>query len=165
VGLLACSDRPSRERFPGPPGRTTDIQQNETRGAVLGGFDPLNNPISGQDDRTQRAPEKVLSGVVKVASGLKIPAQGFLFIAVRPLVGGPPLAVKRLQIPSFPFTFEMGPQDAMMAGTRLEGDVEVTVRIDQDGDPISRAGGDLFGTSKLSLPTLGVSLVIDQKVP
>ena len=36
----SCSDRPARAKFPGPPGRTTDLARSENTQAVLGGVDP-----------------------------------------------------------------------------------------------------------------------------
>ncbi len=94
--LVSCSDRPSRERFPGPPGRTTDFSQAQKTKEVMGGFDP-------NGKRTEDA-ENAIRGVIKLKNGLKIPGQNYMiFISARSLGGGPPLAVLRLVHEKFPF--------------------------------------------------------------
>ena len=65
------------------------------------------------------------------------------FIAARPLAGGPPLAVKRMGAVEFPYAFELTEENKMMAGTDFSGDIFLTIRLDQDGNPLSREPGDM----------------------
>jgi hypothetical protein len=55
------------------------------------------------------------------------------------------LAAQRLEAGDFPLAFELGARDAMMPGTAFEGQVNITVRVDKDGDPLTRRRGDVYG--------------------
>ncbi len=46
----------------------------------------------------------------------------------------------------------------MMADTKLEGDVDVTARLDQDGDPLSRQDGDASASVPAKVPSSGLKL-------
>ncbi len=75
-----------------------------------------------------------------------IPA-GILYVIVRVAgrAGGPPLAVKRLPA-EFPAEFRVTAADSMVPGTPLVPAMDLTVRLDQDGDAMSKQEGDLTGT-------------------
>jgi hypothetical protein len=55
------------------------------------------------------------------------------------------LAAQRLQADEFPLSFTLSAQDAMTSGTAFEGTVNITVRVDKDGDPLTRQRGDISG--------------------
>ena len=67
-----------------------------------------------------------------------------LFIIARPAgaAGGPPLAVVRIPSPELPFDFEIGPKDVMIPSMTFEGPIELTARLDGDGNASTRAAGD-----------------------
>ena len=81
---------------------------------------------------------------------------------MRPIAGGPPLAVRRLSPTALPYSFVITEADQMMQGTDFSGPVEVTARLDQDGDPLTRQPGDWMGTLKTSIGDQKVNIVIDQ---
>lgn len=168
IGIAACSDRPSRERFPGPQGNTTDLKQAATQKAVLGGFDSLNNPLPGEGGGQNVAPSNgrdFVAGSVTLAKQFKFKPGMFFFIAIRRPEGGPPLAVKREQGEvKFPYKFRLSSQDAMIPGTRLEGQLVITARIDADGDPMSRQKGDASGTLVTEAGQENLQVVIDEPV-
>jgi hypothetical protein len=143
--VAACSDRPSHEKFPGGQGRTTDMQQAQTTQAVLGGINSLDNPLASGDERTRKAatPQARLAGRLRLAKDAKVPAGAQLFVAARPVAGGPPLAVLRIPAPPFPYEFQLTDANRMMEGTEFKGAVLLSIRVDQDGDPLSREPGDL----------------------
>ena len=87
-----------------------------------------------------------VSGVVKLADGVSVPDGGMLFIIARPAgaTSGPPVAVKRLPIFNFPQPFQIGAADAMMGGTMPE-QISLSVRLDSDGNVISKHPDDLMG--------------------
>jgi hypothetical protein len=58
---------------------------------------------------------------------------------------GPPLAVKRIAEPKFPFEFSIGPDDRMIKSMPFAGPIELTARIDGDGNATSRSPGDVMG--------------------
>ncbi|MGH2659388.1 MAG: c-type cytochrome biogenesis protein CcmI/CycH, partial [Actinomycetota bacterium] len=61
---------------------------------------------------------------------------------------GPPLAVKRVTDPVFPVPFRLGPEDVMLRGTSLEGEVRLIARLKRDGSPGPAVPGDLEGVAK-----------------
>jgi len=74
-----------------------------------------------------------------------------LFLIARSPQAGPPLAVKRLPAGPFPLAFEIGPEDAMMAGRPFEGPILLSARLDTDGDPMTRGEGDLAAVHETPL--------------
>jgi len=114
----------------------------------------------------------VIRGQITLAADVagKIRPGDTVFLAARPGPGGgPPLAAKRLALSSFPMAFELTQDDAMIGGPdapKLEGDVYLTVRIDQDGDAMTRSPGDLFSTAtKVTVGDTRATVRIDQAVP
>jgi hypothetical protein len=160
--ILSCSQKPSRERFPGPTGRTTSLQQAQATKEVLGGFDP--------QSRKQQEDEAI-HGIVNIKAGLKIPEKKhMIFISARPIGGGgPPLAVLRLTPRKLPFRFRLSQENVMMQGTRLEGFVDLNVRVIQqkeDGsfDPLARQPGDLYGTLPVKVGAKNVQIVLSEVI-
>lgn len=107
-----------------------------------------------------------ISGTVRIADGLSdsVPIGAVLFIIARRGAVGPPLAVKRVAAPRFPFDFSLGPDDRMIKAIPFEGPLQVTARIDADGNATSRDPGDLYGEAPGSFQpgATGVEVVIDQ---
>src|SRR5436190_1994162 len=56
-----------------------------------------------------------------------------------------PLAVQRLQAGDFPMPFSLSKRDSMVPNIPFEGEVSITVRVDKDGDAMTRRKGDVFG--------------------
>ncbi len=106
-----------------------------------------------------------VTGTIRLAPELadRVPSGAVLFLIARTQRPGPPLAVKRLPAPRFPFSFEIGPGDRMIQEMPFEGPLRLTARLDADGNARADAG-DLEGQS----PTLlqpgdrGVEIVIDR---
>lgn len=90
-----------------------------------------------------------LSGVVSVSPELAegLPGGGVLFIIARVGGAGPPLAVRRVSSPSFPLEFSIGPEDRMIATRPFAGEIQLSARLDQDGNATSRSPGDLQGSA------------------
>lgn len=158
IVLSACSDRPAHERFPGPPGRTTDFGQAQKTKEVLGGFDPNGKKV--EEDRSIR-------GVVRLKKGMTVPFKDYMiFVSARSVGGGgPPLAVLRLGPRKVPFRFALTQANVMLQGTQLEGFVEVTVRFAQpqeDGsyNPIARRKGDLSGKKQVKVGAKNIEIEV-----
>ena len=105
---------------------------------------PLGRPVTGP------VPTKLVAkGTISVSEELKAKTpQGVLFITGRPSAQGtkgPPTLVKRIASPKFPIAFELTDRDLMMKGMVVPQELTVQVRLDQDGDAISRMPGDLSG--------------------
>lgn len=84
------------------------------------------------------AGEAHVSGTVDVEPSVKasLPPVSILFIYARGPGGGPPAAVKRLQVSSFPVSFTLSSADSMM-GQPLPPHVAIEARVDSDGDPLT----------------------------
>jgi hypothetical protein len=76
---------------------------------------------------------------------------------------GPPLAVQRYTVGAWPMPFELTQDNVMLSGTKLQGKVVLTARVDQDGDAMTKQVGDIEGVSApVTVPAQGVELVLDQ---
>ncbi|HKA35045.1 MAG TPA: cytochrome c-type biogenesis protein CcmH [Candidatus Binatia bacterium] len=92
-----------------------------------------------------------IEGVIDVDAKAKanLDARAVLFIVARPSRGGgPPLAVKKIPSPKFPYSYSLSAQDVMMPGAVFSGKLYVTARLDKDGDPLTQSPEDLAGEYK-----------------
>jgi hypothetical protein len=108
-----------------------------------------------------------VSGIISLDPALKInlsPSAG-LFIFARPegVDAGPPLAVKRHSVFNFPFEFEIGQLHTMIEGNQFEGTMNLTVRLDQDGNRKS-SPGDVEGKVQVTGGQKGVQLVLSDLI-
>lgn len=90
----------------------------------------------------------VIAGQVKIAPALasQVSPTDVLFVIVRRPQGPPrPIAVKRIDGPRFPVSFEITNDDVMVEGSELKGMVELVVRLDKDGRAGPPQPGDLEG--------------------
>ena len=84
-------------------------------------------------------------------------------IADNPQARGTLVAVKRLSAASFPIPFTLSARDMMVPTGAFDGVVSLAVRVDKDGDPMTRRKGDVFGgLPKVSVGARGVKLTLDQ---
>ena len=98
----------------------------------------------------------VIAGRVTIAPDLagRVGDADVLFVIVRrPQGPRRPLAVKRIDRPQFPVTFEITNRDVMIQGSALKGMVEVLARLDKDGSAGPPQTGDLEGQFERN-PTL-----------
>jgi hypothetical protein len=112
-------------------------------------------------------PGQPIQGTLRLAAGLENaqPSGAVLFLIAR-TGAGPPLAVKRIEAPRFPMDFEIGPGDRMLATVPFAGAIQLSARLDSDGNATSRTPGDLTGAAgqAVSPGASGVEIVIDQKL-
>ena len=97
----------------------------------------------------------------------KLDPQAALFIIARAAAGagGPPLAVKKIAKPAFPLNYSISQENVMMQGTPFSGKINITVRLDKDGNTTTRGAGDMTGEYKKNPVDVGaqnVDVVIDQ---
>jgi len=123
------------------------------------GAPPLAAEASGADGPPIR-------GTVSVADELarRLPPGAVLFLIARRGGAGPPLAVLRIPSPRFPLEFSLGPEDRMIQTLPFAGEVQITARLDADGNAMSRQPGDLEGRapSAVSPGATGVAVVLDE---
>jgi cytochrome c-type biogenesis protein CcmH len=114
-------------------------------------------------------PKQTIAGtiVLPAARRAEVKKGDTMFLIARRSDGpGGLLAVQRLQAGDFPMPFTLSSRDAMVPGTPLDGTVSITVRVDKDGDPITRRKGDVFGQAsgiKVGSQDVQVSLDTVQK--
>jgi hypothetical protein len=107
-----------------------------------------------------------IRGVISVAEALagRVPQGAVLYLMVRRGQGGPPMAAKRIDQPEFPLRFEIGPEDRMIPSIPFAGPLQLSARLDGDGDAASRSPGDLQGRAPDGVePGAGdVRIVLDE---
>jgi cytochrome c-type biogenesis protein CcmH len=110
-----------------------------------------------------------ISGKITIDPKLiaNVDKQAVLFIIGRPVgaAGGPPLAVKKIEQPVFPLSYSLGSENVMMQGRPFAGKVTIFVRLDKDGNPVTRQAGDLTGEYKKNPVDVGsknVDIVLDE---
>jgi cytochrome c-type biogenesis protein CcmH len=109
-----------------------------------------------------------IRGTLELAPELEgsVPRGGVVFLVARGPGGGPPVAVKRIPEPSFPLDFEIGPDDRMIQTIPFQGPLQISARVDGDGNATSREPGDLSGAAAgpVEPGAAGVTIRIDQKL-
>jgi hypothetical protein len=88
-----------------------------------------------------------ISGTIRLAAGSDVPDGATLFVIARAGAVGPPTAVLRLPAPRFPFEFRLGPENRMIATLPWEGPLQLSARIDLDGNATTRDVGGLEGSA------------------
>lgn len=84
---------------------------------------------------------------------------GILFVMARNPMGGPPVAVKRMQVASFPITFDFGSADSMM-GQPLPDRFRLEARLDSDGDVATKPPSDPSAMQNDVAPGTSVRLAL-----
>jgi cytochrome c-type biogenesis protein CcmH len=111
-----------------------------------------------------------IRGSVELAPELagQVAADSVLFVIARraAAAGGPPVAAMRVVGPSFPHSFEIGPEHVMMPGVTFAGELQLSARLDSDGNVMTRLSGDLKGEAGevLNPGAEGVVIVLDQQL-
>lgn len=132
--------------------------------AEAGGAPPFAAAAAGGKPAPAGPP---ISGTIRLSPELAghVPNGAVLFLfAHHPGgAGGPPVAVERISAPHFPMRFVIGAQNRMIQAIPFTGPLNLTARIDSDGNAMTHSPGDLQGmTPKPVDPgAKGVVIVID----
>jgi cytochrome c-type biogenesis protein CcmH len=80
----------------------------------------------------------------------KIDKSATLFLIARAPSGtaGPPLAVKKIDQPKFPVSYSLSQENVMIQGMTFSGKINVSARLDKDGNAMTREAGNLLGAYK-----------------
>jgi hypothetical protein len=106
--------------------------------------------------------------VLPAAQRAHVAASDTIFLVARriadnPTARGSLVAVKKLSAAKFPIAFTLSAADMPFQNGAFEGDLMLSVRVDKDGDPMTRKKGDVFGTlPKVHVGARGVKLALDQ---
>ena len=120
-------------------------------------------------ERPPPPPGESISGeiVLPPAMRARVSDSDVIFLAAR-RAGGPAgpasmLAVQKLRADRFPIPFAISAQDAMIPGVPFAGKVNITVRVDKDGDAMTRKKGDVLGlASEVAVGTHHLKIVLDK---
>jgi hypothetical protein len=114
-------------------------------------------------------PNATIAGeMILPAAIAKTKPTGTLYLVARrisdnPTARGTLIAVKKLPATSFPLPFSLSAADMPFQTGAFDGDLTLTARIDQDGDPMTHQKGDVFGTlPKVHVGSRDVKLALDQ---
>jgi cytochrome c-type biogenesis protein CcmH len=107
-------------------------------------------PVSSAE---KSAGEVIVMGTIQIDPSVadRLPKEAILYIMARPAPVGPPLAIKRLSIPEFPYSYTITQADAgMMPGQEVDlkslDALYLSAKIDQDGKVGPAEAGDMEGT-------------------
>jgi cytochrome c-type biogenesis protein CcmH len=143
---------------PSAPGAATPGAANATLPPghpPIGSADPHGNAASSGPAKSAGS----IAGTVALSPKLSAGPKDVLYVMAKK--GASTLAVRRIESPTFPVSFEISGADSMTAGISFEGPVDVVARVSRSGDAIP-AKGDLEGTAKdVKIPANGVKLTID----
>ena len=66
----------------------------------------------------------------------------------------------------FPVSFEIGPDNAMVPNLRFEGEIQISARLDSDGNAFTKLPGDLSGAARSSHApgASGVDILLDTRL-
>jgi cytochrome c-type biogenesis protein CcmH len=138
-------------------------------GAMPAGHPPIgDSPSEAAPAPTAFDPQSMISGVLRLDDKVKshVAAGDTIFMVARAAdpsgAPGPILAVKKLNASGWPLAFSLDGRDAMTAGTKLAGEVIVSVRVDKDGDAMTKNPGDVTGVSRpIVVPADRVVITLD----
>ena len=78
------------------------------------------------------------------------------------------MAVARIVGVKFPMHYTLSGQNVMFRGIPFRGDMLIDVRLDKDGDALSKTPGDLLGVYGANPATVGandVNILLDRRIP
>ncbi len=88
----------------------------------------------------------MLSGTIRIAPDLEARvAPGAVLYIIARKGEGPPLAVKRVPQPAFPYVYSLDRDDVMLPGVAFQGEVSVMARVAQGGSAGAPRPGDMEG--------------------
>ncbi|HXU71895.1 MAG TPA: hypothetical protein VN947_21320 [Polyangia bacterium] len=138
-----------------PPGHPALPAGHPPMGGASGGSAAPSGAFAGTTPGGEFDPKTVLSGVIKLEGKVKdkVASGDTIFVVARKYeegstAPGTPLAVQKLTVGAWPLKFSLDSRDAMFAGTTMTGKIIVTVRVDKDGDAMTKNPGDVTGQSK-----------------
>jgi cytochrome c-type biogenesis protein CcmH len=134
---------------------------------IVASFPPPGSNAGQVSAAPSPASRQTVSGKITLGAKVKgMNSKATLFIIARPAGsgGGPPLAVKKIDQPVFPLSYVIGAENVMMQGTPFTGKINLTVRLDNDGNPTTRTPGDLMGNYQgpVDVGAKNIDIVMDQ---
>ena len=145
-----------------PPGEDkTEIEK------IIASFPPPGSDAGQVPGAPSPDPRQTVSGKITLdpkVKGLNNKATLFIIARAAGVGGGPPLAVKKIDQPVFPLSYVISAENVMMQGTPFTGKINLSARLDTDGNPTTRTPGDLMGNyqNPVDVGATNIDIVIDQ---
>jgi cytochrome c-type biogenesis protein CcmH len=130
---------------------------------------PASPPPGGAAEEAVPAGDPI-RGEISLDASLGSEGSGTIFIILRNAGmpnQGPPLAVKKIENPKFPVAFEVSQADIMMPGIPFAGPFDIYVRLDRDGNAMTKDAGDLMSSAPaagIKAGATGVAIKLDKKL-
>ncbi|HET6282847.1 MAG TPA: hypothetical protein VFH73_17920 [Polyangia bacterium] len=132
--------------------------------------EPVPTPAAAAAPEAKPDPQASITGEIVVAPAVKasVKKEDVIYLVARrisdnPTARGSLVAVKKFSAASFPIPFSLGAADMMFQNGAFEGDLALSVRVDKDGDPMTRRKGDVFGgLPKVRVGAKSVKLSLNQ---
>jgi hypothetical protein len=127
-------------------------------------------PAQGEVETVPAAPEpkNTISGTITVPASRRngLAKSDIVFIIARRAGAAPGpgsmIAVQKHRLGEFPMPFTLSGRDSMLPGRPFEGRIDVSVRIDKDGDGLTRKKGDLHGQANdIAVGTQDLAISVD----
>ena len=107
-------------------------------------------------------PANPIKITLNLAPGAKVPEGGVIYVMARPAgqTAGRPIAVRRIALGAFPIEAQISASDSM-TGEALPDKVHIDVRVDSDGNPLTKSPTDLVASQ--DNVTLGQTIALTVK--
>ena len=111
---------------------------------------------------THIKPANPIKITLNLAPGAKVPEGGVIYVMARPAgeTAGRPIAVRRIALGAFPIEAQISASDSM-TGEALPDKVQIDVRVDSDGNPLTKSPTDLVASQ--DNVTLGQTIALTVK--
>ncbi len=88
-----------------------------------------------------------ISGTIQIDPALKDKSdeKDTIFLIAKPATGGPPVAVIKFLGNHYPYPYHLTMENLMTADSQLDVPLNLSVRVDKDGDAMTKQPGDLLG--------------------
>jgi hypothetical protein len=113
---------------------------------------PLNQSQNSSSGGSYASEDKIYAeGHINLGDGLDNAAASgrVLFLIAKVPAGGPPIAVKKISVLSFPFEFSLSQENNMVGTDFYEGDIVITARLDKDGAAGPKQPDDWEGSAEI----------------
>ena len=147
---FACEKAPSAAAAKKPVTRAVKKSATQSKGAT---------------SAAASTKDLLASGTIVLPEGQKANGQA-LFVSIRALSGGPPLAAKRMQVGKFPMAFTLDASNVVAMGGRareIPAEFNLKITLDQDGDPMKKSPDDLSFVQKVKRGKKDVSAKLTKK--
>jgi hypothetical protein len=165
ASVVACT----KKEDAGAPSPVPPLAQGPTAPAAAPAPPPPPPPAAPEAAAPAPGPGGSITGKIDLPAALaKTKPQGTLFLVARrlsdnPTARGTLIAVKKMPATKFPLPFDLSAADMPFQNGAFDGDLTLTARIDQDGDPMTHQKGDILGTlPKVRVGSKNVKLTLDQ---